>query len=363
MNLRQRLVRLPFYLFAAALLSAAGAAPLGAAEDLHVATVAVEDRDRPAREAAFRTALGQVLVKLSGDRQILQDPRIEDLRGAAARYVQRFRYVDLDGGRSGLEVRFDGAALERQLAERGLPVWGADRPGILVWAGILVNGQRVLLGSDEGGEQTRILERVARERGVPLVFPVMDLEDQAAVEYADLAGGFQGPVMQASARYSTRFVLSAHVQPRGDRWVGRWRLYGQDFQEDIPVEADTLDAALDQGLQRTVDALGRRLAIAGLLSSDDHVLVAVDGVDSLERFQAVRRYLAELSVVSEVRPYRLEAEQAVFVTRLRGSTRDLERGVRLGRVLEPAEPPGDAPSAGAVWHDQNMNKVNLRLVW
>jgi len=365
MNLRQRLARLPFYLLAVALLVTAGAAPLGATEDLHEATVAVEDRDRPARETGFRTALGQVLVKLSGDRQILQDPRIEDLSTAAARYVQRFRYVELDGGKPGLEVRFDGAALERQLAERGLPVWGGDRPGVLVWAGVLLNGQRMLLGGDEGREQMRVLERVARERGVPLVFPVMDLEDQAAVAYADLAGGFQEPVIKASARYSTRFVLSAHVQPRGDRWVGRWRLFGQDFQEEIPVEADTLSAALDQGMQRTVDALGRRLAIAGLLTSDDHVLVAVDGVDSLERIQAVRQYLAELSVVSEIRPYRLEAEQAIFVTRLRGSIRDLERGVRLGRVLEPVEAPagvpGDAPDAGSAWHDQRVNTVKLRL--
>ena len=98
----------------------------------------------------------------------------------------------------------------------------------------------------------------------------------------------------------------------------------------------------------------------------DQVLVAVQGVDSLERFQAVREYLSELSVVSEIRPYRLESEEAIFVTRLRGSARDLERGVRLGRVLKPveapAEPAGNAPDAGASgWHDQRMNTVKLRL--
>jgi hypothetical protein len=213
-----------------------------------------------------------------------------------------------------------------------------------------------VLGSDEGRELRDTLERVAAERGLRLVFPVMDLQDQTAVSYADLAGGFNEPVIQASTRYVSRFVLAAHVQRRGSLWGGRWRLMGQDFQEEYTAEGETLEAAMDEGLQRVADALGRRLAIAGLLAGEDHVLVIVDGVQSLADFQTARQYLADLSVVAEIRPHRLEPGQAVFITRLRGSPRDLERGVRLGRVLAPAE-----AAAGLPFHEQHMTSVSLRL--
>ncbi|WP_038043312.1 DUF2066 domain-containing protein [Thioalkalivibrio sulfidiphilus] len=360
MNLRLLPRRLPILalilVLAWAWLAVAGGVAQAAGSGLHEATVPVPDRDRPARQAGFEAALDRVLLKLSGDRQVLADPRLADIRAAASRYVQRFRYVDLGENQPGLEVLFDVAALERQLAERGLPVWGADRPSVLLWLATVDEGRRVVLGGEEGRPLQQILTGVARDRGLRLVFPVMDLQDQAAVSYADLAGGFHEPVLQASGRYASRFVLAAHVQRRGGLWSGRWRLMGQEQQEDFTVEADTLEAALDEGLQRVADALGRRLAIAGLLASEDHVLVTVDGVNSLAEFQAVRQYLAELSVVAEIRPHRLEAGQAVFITRLRGSPRDLERGVRLGRVLAPAETAADLP-----FHEQHMSSVSLRL--
>lgn len=318
------------------------AAPRVMADDrLHEATVTVENRDRPAREAGFRAALERVLIKLSGDRQVLADARTADLLGQAGRYVQRFRYVDLPDGAAGLNVRFDGTTLERLLAERGLPVWGSTRPAVLVWLAAVHGGQRVILGGEEGRELMEVLERVASERGIRLVFPVMDLEDRSAVNFADLSGGFQEPVLRASARYSARHVLAVHLQPRANAWTGRWRLHGQDFQEDYQAEGPTAEAALDAGLQGIADLLGRRLAIAGLLPTDDHVQVVVEGVDSLEAYQRVRQYLSELSVVAALKPYRLEPQRAVFLTQLRGSPRDLERGVRLGRVLELSDSAGE----------------------
>ncbi|OOG25905.1 hypothetical protein B1C78_05925 [Thioalkalivibrio denitrificans] len=340
----------------AACLVAGSLGGLALADDrLYEATVTVENRDRPARQAGFERAFEKVLVKLSGDRQVLEDPRVEDLRGQAGRYVQRFRYVDVPDDGVGLEVRFDGAALERLLTDQGLPLWGAQRPGVMIWLGAVHDGRRVILGGEEGRSLMEELERVAEARGIQLIFPVMDLEDRAAVDFADLAGGFHEPVLRASERYSARYVAAVHLQPRGDAWSGRWRLLGQDLREDVRAEGPTVEDVLDEGLQSLVDVLGRRLAIAGLLPGDDHVQVIVDGINDMEDYQRVREYLSGLSVVAELRPYQVEPERAVFVTRLRGSPRDLERGVSLGRVLEPSETGADTPEPGT------LARVNLRL--
>jgi uncharacterized protein len=359
MSLRNLLCDSPFApalrCLAVVMLWALTAGILSADGHLHEATVTVENRDRPARQAGFEQALDKVLVKLSGDRQVLEDPRLDELRGQAARYVQRFRYVDAGDGAVQLEVRFDGGALERQLMERGLPVWGTTRPGLMVWLAAVQDGQRLIAGGEEGRAIQEALERVAEERGLRLVFPLMDLEDRAAVNFADLSGGFHEPVLRASERYSARFVAAVYVHPRGDGWSGRWRLFAQDFRDDYQADGPSLEAALEEGLQGMVDLMGRRLAVAGLLPTQDHVEVVVEGVHDMESYQRVRRHLEELSVVAELKPHLLEPDRAVFLTRLRGSPRDLERGVRLARVLEPAEAGAEPSEPGA------LARVTLRL--
>jgi hypothetical protein len=312
---------------------------------LYRSEVAVETRDRPERQEAFATALDEVLVRITGNRSIAAFPEAQSLRDTAARYVLQFRYRDTPEAELPfrIEVRFDGAALERVLLAQGLPVWGSERPATLMWVAVQDRTQRRLAGAEEGDPARAALQDAARLRGLPLVFPLFDLEDQGRVAFADVAGGFDEAVLAASQRYAADAVVVARALRERTGWSTRWRLYLGGQAEQWESRGAGLREALEEGVHDLAGRLASRLATSGLSGPGAGTLVAVTDLDSLGDLARVRDYLSGLAPVQSVRSYRVGAGRVDFLTELRGDARDLERLVRLGSVLEPLPRPLNDP--------------------
>src|SRR5262249_13131842 len=124
--------------------------------------------------------------------------RLGGALGNAKRYVQRFGY-NADGT---LQVGFDGVAVDQLLVQAGLPVWGKERPSTLVWLG----GD-----ADSSPNAHEAIERAARLRGIPVVWP-------SAGETA--GADSDGSAAALAARYHADAALVGHASPSGGvRWV------------------------------------------------------------------------------------------------------------------------------------------------
>ncbi|WP_347402059.1 DUF2066 domain-containing protein [Ectothiorhodospira lacustris] len=322
------------------LLSALPAVPLVGSADtgpsLGEAEVSVDSRDRPERMEGFNRALAQVVVRLTGRRDMLDDSRIVSLLEQAPRHVQQYRYLDgPDEATSLLWVRFDVSAVEQHLLDAGLPVWSGDRPALLVWLGVQDRQERRLVSATDDHPARSALEHTARERGLPLLFPLMDLEDQGRVTLADVMGGFHEPVMDASRRYGPGGVLVARVQPSGGRWLARIQLSVGDESVQWQGDGETQEAAMAQAMHQAADYLGKRLAVAGLQTDRGGIMVSVSGVSSLADYLRVVNYLGDMAAVSRLRPHGLMSDRALFLLQVRGGARDLERAALLGSTLVP----------------------------
>lgn len=296
--------------------------------DLYGAAVPVVDKAPESRPDAYSAALAVVLVRASGLRNIASTPAAAELLDDAERFVQQFTYLPDDE----IWVAFDGAAVEKALTAAGLPVWGRDRPGILVW--IVVdrgNGQRRLLGAADEGEVKKSVLKYARDRGLPLIWPLLDSEDLAAASAADIWGGFGEKVRQASARYGADAVLVARL-----RSGSRQRLYGSwDFETGSGNER--YQGSIAQGLHSVADYLVMRLAQS--VGDDGSAIVSVTGIDSLGAYAETLGYLERLSLVEEVAVIEARQDVMLFEIRLRGDPLRLRNAIRLGKVLTTG--PGD----------------------
>lgn len=336
-------------------------------EDLYEAEVPVENRDRPQRQQALQAALAQVLVKITGNRSAPEFPELQALLESAPRYAQQFRYREVPGGQPPyvLEVSFDGPALERAVAEQGLPVWGRERPAVLVWLAVQEPGRRYLVGGDSGGPAREAMEAVGRARGVPLIFPLLDLEDRGRVSFADVSGGFVETVRAASARYRPDAILMGRAyRPASGGWEVRWRLlYAERDGEDWQSTGGTLEAALDAGVHALAGTLAGRLASSGLAEQASGTLVVVSGVRTLQDYMRVSRYLGGLGPVTAKRTYRVSADRAEFLVQARGGARDLERIIGLGDELarEAPESPLPIPAQGPVQTPPEPGLPTLRF--
>ncbi len=327
---------------------------------LYDAELPVQGRDPGERQAAFGKALAVVLGRMTGQRDVSTMPGAAALLGKAPRYVQQYRYLEDDAGGYRLRVRFDPQALEQALMEAGLPIWGPQRPAVLVW--LAVEGQEARYIVAEGGSEPlrEAMERVARLRGVPLMFPLLDLQDRRGLSEADILGGFDEPVREASRRYRPDAVLIGRAKGlSGGFWRIHWRLYLGDRGRDWRTEGGDLVAAAEEGIQRLATVLGERLAIRERTQPAGGVVLSVEGVEGLDDYARLDAYLGGLGQIGAYHPYRIEADRISYWLRLKGDARDLERLIGLGDTLERAAPQTD-PLGGAALAGASELRYRLR---
>lgn len=308
---------------------------------LHEVAVPVADRSAGARSKALHEAMSRVLVRVTGEREAARLVGVEDLLRQPGRYVQQFRYVTSaipaspgkETGQLYLRVRFDGTAIERTLRDQGLPIWGRERPAILLW--LAVGGdQRRLIADNSDHPLRQVAATVARERGLPILFPVLDLQDQANVGYADVWGGFDETVLDASQRYQPQVIMLGRLQQGAGGWQGRWTLHiSQDVMTWTGHGASATEA-LTAGLNEAADRLALRLAVRALGSTGEVQRIRVRNVFTLDDYARTLNYLDGLTSVRSVQVLATEADSLDLLLALDGDVQTLGRLLSVGRVLD-----------------------------
>ena len=309
-------------------------------------------RDSEARQAALGQALATVLVRITGDKTVINHDAVQALLRKPGRFVSQFRFNESPAEVRGeapelrLWAQFDEVALTRELRNLGLPYWGRDRPDVLVWLAVDNQGDRFLV-SDAGQDPLAVeLRSAAQQHGLPISLPLLDLEDQRAVSFSDLWGGFLGAVQKASERYRPQVVLVGRVERSRDNWVGRWSMLGAGARQNWTVHAAGAEDVIQAGLSETAGLLATQYAVVA--SDESSRLISVQGISKLEDYAKVQRYLASLSPVEQVQVAQVADNAVQFSLRLNTSEQSLMRLIRLGRILEPVAG-GIADNPGAAW--------------
>lgn len=333
-----RRARQAFFVGSICIASGVAAVPV---ENLYSAQVDVASQSASDRETAIRNALGAVLVKLTGDRDAAKRPEAQLLLKQADRYVEQYQYSEKQapnrqaGQGEALWVGFDANAVSRSLQDSGLPVWGRNRPYLIVWIGVEESGRRYLIEPGTQSDLREAVDAAAAARGLPVLLPLMDLEDQAAIDVADVWGNFTDRIAQASSRYRANGILVGriHKEPTG-QWRSRWSLDESGNSNQWDARSGSLREALTAGIDGTADVLAHHYAQV-LTVSTEELTFAVEGVDSTARYTKVLRYLESLESIAAVRVAALEGSRIVFRLRLRTDRDGLGRSLALGDFLVP----------------------------
>ncbi|MEJ2618729.1 MAG: DUF2066 domain-containing protein [Candidatus Thiodiazotropha sp.] len=340
---------LPFifnWLLLAWLLGSYASVRAEAVSNLYEAEVAVSGQGGEARSQGIRKAFASVLVKVSGDSSLLDNPEVGPLLSRGSRLVQQYRYKSLptnasEGGTEGLPdrllwARFDARAVNRLLRESGVPVWGETRPSMLLWLGQEEGARRSLISPDRVPDLQQQLSQTADTRGLPLIWPLMDIEDQNAIQISDLWGGFEQNIRRASERYQPDVILVGRLSYRGrSSWRGEWMLYLPDKINRWQSYAETKTAAANEGMEQAVDALALRFAPQQVSQGISSLRLRVHGLNQLTDYALVQDYLQSLAMIDHVDLLSADQEMVSFLLRVHGSRDALVRGIQLGAVLEP----------------------------
>jgi hypothetical protein len=309
---------------------------------LYEARVPVESQARDARDVALKTALHQVLVRVTGRRNVLaMSADLEQQLDKAPRFVQQFRYQSREAVKEGepselLWVRFDKRAVDQVLREHRLPVWGSTRPATLVWLVIDDRRTRELLSNDMQTPARQVLMEQASLRGIPLRLPLMDLTDRSAVSISDVWGNFEDNLLQASKRYDAEAVLAGRVaKTSSGGWTARWTLYQDGRSQEWNASGHSLEETISPAVNQLADALAEQFAHLGQNDLSEKLRARITGVRNLADYNRVVNYLNGLSIVEGVSVEQLESDTLVLILTSRQGRLAINQAVSLGHTLKP----------------------------
>ncbi len=320
-------------------------------DNLYTVELPVADQTTAERLKVFGEAMKRVLVKITGDEAVLQQPGLQGPLKRAARFVEEYRYFsrDLPSGKTEdgkkptqlyLRVRFDAAALDRLLREQRLKLWGSERPGSLLLLAIQQGGRLRLVADDTTPAVAAEINRLADARGLPVLLPLNDLEDSRVLGPRQIRDRDDRALAAIAARYTPDALLIGTLAGNDQRgWRGNWQLRFSGRQFDWSFEAPTRAEVIDQALAQLARTLASEYALDTSMAGGQDLLLTVDGVNTLDDLLRVSRYLKSLEAIETARPQLVEPERVTFRLRLRNAAQDLSRLISLGDVLEQEELP------------------------
>lgn len=175
------------------------------------AYVEVSDQSQRTQQAALKKALRQVLVKMSGSPDVLENAGVRAALRSPQSLLRSYRF-SFDNSTTYYVAEFDQTKLTELLQREMLPLWGDRRPVTILWlAHDTADGERRVLDESFQSALSTSLKHTARERGVPLTLPLMDLTDTVNITTYDVWGRFVEPLRDASVRYAVDNIIGARV--------------------------------------------------------------------------------------------------------------------------------------------------------
>ena len=281
--------------------------------------------------AAQGQALGQVLIKVTGKRDILTQPAVVKALAAPGDYVKSYGYQDLDSVKY-LKAEFKSDKVNSLVSESQYALLGPVRPQMAIWL-VVDQGERHLLADQSSDGWAQALREQAQTLGLPISIPLMDLDDNMAVSATDVWGRFADPILQASQRYGAEMVVLGKLTPEGDKWRIDWGLYGPKAAELTRGDSSGAQADVAQGFADSLAAWLVKNYGARISGPATSQTLVVDGLSDVDSMIAVQKMLQGMANVSKVAIGKLEGNQVTFNFTLQGDQAELVRALQIeGRL-------------------------------
>ena len=334
-------------------------------EGLYEYRVVVENESDAERNRAFRDALEAVLLKVTGERRWLQSPVLQQAIGNAQSYVEAISYsseveeilpdvivqdqrgveitnfsvssVTENREQRYIDVSFAQSLLDDLLASADIPIWDSNRPSVLVWMALQNNeGGRSMMTADSNPQIISLMKNFAAERGLPIIFPVLDFEDRRALTEDAVWALDEEAIRNASDRYGADSVLSGrlHFTVSGEL-VGLWQFIFQGQVEVFDGFDEELAPYLNEPLDRITNQLASYFAIVPETGSLQIVRLRVEGIKNLSAYSALLTYIGSLGLVENVSTAEFDGQRLELNLRLLGDAQQLHEAIALDRDLLP----------------------------
>lgn len=230
---------------------------------LYEAEILAKSRSEEDRIAAIQDALKIVLGRVLATDDALQGPLVKTAVADASQYVRRFQFSMSDGGAQTnesarlLRVLFDEQQLRELFRASHVGFWSEIRPETLIWLVVEEQGDRQFYSPDNMPEMENAMVRAAQLKGLPIIFPLFDLEEQRKISVNEVLSADSSHLLKVSDRYDVVSVMAGRLVKNGTCWLAEWALYFDDHIKQWVSPCSPLNDVVLTGMQGTYDVLSK----------------------------------------------------------------------------------------------------------
>jgi len=336
---------------------------------LYQASIAINSQNSTDRAYALKKALAAVMLKVGGEKSVLENNLIKQSLSNYRSYLSQYRYqqknlqvADEQGNKKQLFLlaSFNKEKINQLFQDANLALWGSLRPQVLLW---LIDEQgltRRIMSNSSASNLPFTVNEFAEQRGLPIMMPLMDLTDASQIKVSDVWGRFQQPVKEASSRYYAEAIVIMRISDSSlktkkinttleheqllecgllcadsasevPNYVLDWKLVtnGQTF--GLKYLGNESEVLLQKALADITELIYQRYALS--TTSQHEFVIEVANIDSLATYVDVFNFLNNLSSVKSVTLLSASASTRRFNLQLLGSTDALLASLKLNKQL------------------------------
>lgn len=306
---------------------------------LYQEKVPVNTQSVTERNLAMQKALARVLIKISGDEEIISNPKIKTRLHSAEMLAQEYTYFTTNSPGSRpfiLQVNFDINGVNQWLRDANAPVWGQNRPAILSWVVIeATHSAAEIISNHSNNSLVEQFKQSAEKRGIPLIFPNMDAVDIGAIHINDITQLALNHLNTASKRYGSNILLIGHVVQNSEEVTTQWKLIIGNDQWSWDIKGKTMTDIIPAIVNITADMLAKRYAIITSNTIQKNIIIKIIGIDQQNDFAQLIRYLNHLTPVANVGILRIADNEVLLNISLFSTQESFAQAIGQGQKLTP----------------------------
>src|SRR3990167_7389573 len=312
---------------------------------LYQAAMAVVSQSAAERNHGLPAGLAQVLVKVSGNNEVPNNPKIKAELNSAGTFIQEFSYSAApfkDNAKAYiLQLNFDPEGVNQLLRSAGIPIWAQNRPLLLVWLDNEAQGQSPdIITSDSVNPVSFLFKQNLDRRGVPVIFPEMDMTDLNVMTVNDIATMAIPTLANAAKRYGSDGMLVGHIVQDAQGYKAEWKLVIGDNQWSWNTKETSMNDTLTAIADHLADTLGSRYAVLMTDTAQTRVSLKITDVSEADDFLHLMNYLKHLTAVTDVQLVRVSGSDVILDISLRGTADAFMQGISPEKKLTPVSNDG-----------------------
>lgn len=261
----------------------------------------------------FQEGFQVMLARITGNPKIT---RLDAVKNAQAKnYLQQYKTEFTSEGRW-LVMSFNEQAVDGFLKNIEQPIWFADRPTVLMW---VVLDNKTLLSSTAQGEVGQAIKVMMDEYGLPVNFPIYDLQDINKAALPDVSANNIEAIKRASERYRSDVLVVGRLNSGAEGFNAQWSLY---IPNTSPIEwkvesKDRLDL-LKQSTLQLLSKLSENFS-QPVIADSLQLTIDVINVKDLQVYTEVLKHLKNISSVASIETQKIQPNECRFIVELAAS--------------------------------------------